>query len=368
MHPKIKELNSLGQSLWYDNIQRALLDDGRLQALVDQGVSGLTSNPTIFEKAIAHSADYDRDLDRLVAEGRSVEEIYAALVTTDIGRAADLLLPVYERTEGADGYASLEVNPLLAHQTGRTVEQAEALFAQLGRPNVMIKVPATLPGLGAIERLIGRGVNVNVTLIFSVDRYHQVAQAYLAGLERLVRDGKDPARVASVASFFVSRVDSAVDAALDTIGGDEAAALKGTIGIANSQAAYDVFSAIFSGKRWEALAKRGARVQRPLWASTSTKDPALPDTLYVDALAGPQTVDTLPPATLDAWLDHGRVEDGLTGRGEEARSLLARLSKVGVDLDAITADLERKGVAAFAESYISLVHTLAQRRTAVAAC
>jgi len=368
MHAKIQEINAIGQSIWYDNIQRAMLDDGRMQALITQGVSGLTSNPTIFEKAIAHSMEYDVDLDQLVAQGSSVEEIYENLVSTDIGRAADLLLPVYERTEGRDGYASLEVNPLLAHQTDRTVTEALGLFSLLARPNLMIKVPASLPGLMAIERLIGQGINVNVTLIFSVQRYRAVAEAYLKGLERLVQAGKDPARVASVASFFVSRVDAAVDEALDAVGTRDAVALKGQIGIANSRVAYQAFSEIFSGSRWESLTAQGARAQRPLWASTSTKDPTLPDTFYVDALAGPQTVNTLPPATLDAWLDHGQAVDGLTGRGDEAQAQLVSLAGLGVDLAAITARLEKKGVGSFSESYISLLNTLGLRRVAVAAC
>ena len=295
MVTKLRQLASLGQSIWYDNIRRALLDHGDLQALVDTGVTGVTSNPSIFEKAIAGSADYDEAMGELVTEGRSEIEIFEALALEDIQRAADILRPVYDATGRVDGYVSLEVSPALAHDTEGTVTEARRLFAALNRPNVMIKVPATPAGIPAIETLIGERINVNVTLMFSLEHYGAVVQAYIAGLEKLVAAGGDLSRVASVASFFVSRVDTAVDRALEALGNED---LQGRIAIANAKAAYARFKATFSGERWEKLSAQDARVQRPLWASTGTKNPLYSDTLYVDALIGPDTVNTVPPDTL----------------------------------------------------------------------
>ncbi len=360
---KLEELASLGQAIWLDFIRRSLLTSGELQALVDEGLRGMTSNPTIFDKAIAGSDDYDADLQALAAKDLSTLEIYEALAIDDIRRAADVLRPVYEETSRADGYVSLEVNPHLAHDTEGTVAEARRLFATLERPNVMIKVPATPQGIPAIETLIAEGVNVNVTLIFSLGHYRAVAGAYLAGLERLADAGRDPFHVASVASFFLSRIDTAVDAALDERPAAAAAApaLKGKSAIASAKAAYAAFHEIFAGPRWERLAARGARYQRPLWASTSTKNPDYPDTLYVDSLIGPNTVNTLPPHTLDAFRDHGTVartlEDGL----DEAQAQLARLAEVGVGLDAITAQLQDDGVAAFARSFDSLLASIEEK-------
>jgi len=289
---KLNELAGLGQAVWYDYIRRSFITSGDLQTLIDEGLRGITSNPTIFEKAIAGSTDYDKDLHRLVDKGKAVDEIYESLVLDDIGRAADLLRSVYDRTGGADGYVSLEVDPNLAHDTERTIAEARRLFAALGRPNVMIKVPATPAGAPAIETLIGEGVNVNVTLVFSLAHYEAVAGAYIAGLEKLAASGGNVSWVASVASFFVSRVDSAVDQALEEVGETD---LQGKIAVANSKVAYARFREIFGGERWERLAGQGARVQRVLWASTGTKNPLYPDTLYVDRLIGPDTVNTLPP-------------------------------------------------------------------------
>jgi transaldolase/glucose-6-phosphate isomerase len=356
---KLHELARLGQSIWYDNIRRALLDSGELQALVEAGVVGVTSNPSIFEKAIAGSSDYDGALAELVTEGKSAQEIYEALALEDIRRTADLLRPVYDRTDGVDGYVSLEVSPALAHDTAGTVADARRLFAALDRPNIMIKVPATPAGIPAIETLIGEGINVNVTLMFSLAHYDAVTGAYIAGLERLAASGGNPSRVASVASFFVSRVDGVVDRALDEIGDRP---LLGKIAIANAKATYARFHEVFSGERWERLAAQGARVQRPLWASTSTKNPDYPDTLYVDALIGPDTVDTVPPATLNAFLDHGAVAPTLAAGMDEAYGQLARLADLGIDLDAITQRLQEDGVAAFANAFDSLIASIEQKR------
>ena len=356
---KLHELAELGQAIWLDYISRSLLASGELQELVDQGLRGVTSNPSIFEKAIAGSADYDEDLNRLVGEGRSVEEIYEDLAMSDIRSAADILRPVYEKSEGADGYVSLEVNPALAHDTEATIAEARRLFASLERPNVMIKVPATAAGLPAIEALIGEGVNINVTLIFSLEQYEAVATAYIAGLEKLALAGGDVGKVASVASFFISRVDTAVDKALEEIGNIE---IQGKIAIDNAKIAYSRFREIFSSERWNKLATGSARVQRPLWASTSSKNPAYPDTLYVDNLIGPDTVNTLPPATLDDFLDHGTVAATVETDVAGARSRLAELAALGIDLDAITNKVLDEGVAAFAKSFEGLIASIAEKR------
>jgi transaldolase len=356
---KLHELAELGQAIWLDYISRSLLASGELQELVDQGLRGVTSNPSIFEKAIAGSADYDEDLNRLVGEGRSVEEIYEDLAMSDIRSAADILRPVYEKSEGADGYVSLEVNPALAHDTEATIAEARRLFASLERPNVMIKVPATAAGLPAIEALIGEGVNINVTLIFSLEQYEAVATAYIAGLEKLALAGGDVGKVASVASFFISRVDTAVDKALEEIGNTE---IQGKIAIDNAKIAYSRFREIFSSERWNKLATGSARVQRPLWASTSSKNPAYPDTLYVDNLIGPDTVNTLPPATLDDFLDHGTVAATVETDVAGARSRLAELAALGIDLDAITNKVLDEGVAAFAKSFEGLIASIAEKR------
>jgi transaldolase/glucose-6-phosphate isomerase len=356
---KLHELAGLGQSIWYDNIRRALLDHGDLQALVEAGVTGVTSNPSIFEKAIAGSDDYDKALGEMVPEGGSEAELYEALAIEDIQRAADILRPVYDRTEGVDGYVSLEVSPTLAHDTEGTVAEARRLFATVDRPNVMIKVPATPAGAPAIEALIGEGININVTLIFSLEQYRAVTQAYIAGLEKLAASGGDLSQVASVASFFVSRIDTAVDRHLDEIGNR---ALQGKIAIASAKAAYGLFKEIFSGERWNRLVERGARIQRPLWASTSTKNPIYPDTLYVDALIGADTVNTIPPATLDAFLDHGTVAATLEREMDRAREQLAQLADLGVDLEAITEKLQEEGVASFASAFESLMSSIADKR------
>ncbi len=359
---KLEQLADLGQSLWLDFIRRSLFTTGELQTLVEDGLRGVTSNPTIFEKAIVDSEDYDDALRSLAAGGRSVPEIYEALVLEDIRYAADILEPVYKRTSGLDGYVSLEVNPHLAHDTQGTIAEARRLFAALGRPNVMIKVPATPQGLPAIEALIGQGIHVNVTLIFALDQYQAVMDAYLAGLERLAAGGGDLSRVASVASFFVSRIDTAVDRALATVAdGRYAASLQGKAAIASAKAAYALFKKLLTTERWQRLAAQGARVQRPLWASTSTKNPAYPDTLYVDNLIGPHTVNTVPPETLVAFRDHGVVAPTLEQGLDEAEAHLAYLARVGIDLAAITQKLLDDGVTAFARSFDSLLTSIREK-------
>ncbi len=357
---KLQQLTDLGQAIWLDYVRRSFTASGGLQRLIDAGLRGVTSNPSIFEKAIAGSDDYDPDLRRLVDAGKSVGEIYEALAFEDIRRAADFLHPVYEKTDGGDGFVSLEVDPELAHDTGGTVEQARRLFAILNRPNLMIKVPATPAGIPAIETLIGEGINVNATLMFSMSHYEAVAEAYLAGLEKRSQGGGGLSRVASVASFFVSRVDTAVDRALQEIPGGEP--LQGKIAIANAKVVYVRFREILSSQRWERLSAQGARPQRVLWASTSTKNPAYSDTLYVDNLIGPDTVNTLPPATLDAFRDHGVVAETLQTGLDQARDQLARLADLGVDLDAVTETLQEDGVRAFAKSFEGLMASIADKR------
>lgn len=356
---KLEQLATTGQSIWLDYIRRAFLTNGDLQSLVDEGVRGVTSNPAIFEKAIAGSADYDADLRRLAEAGHTTKQIYEELALEDIRLAAEILRPVYERTQGLDGYVSFEVNPMLAHDTAGTIEEATRIYALLGCPNVMIKVPATPAGIPAIQALIGKGINVNVTLIFSVAQYEAVAQAYLSGLEHLLASGGDVSRVASVASFFISRVDSAVEQVLTKRRQQH---LAGLTAVANAKVAYERFRLIFSGVRWQQLAALGARVQRLLWASTGVKNPALPDTFYVTELIGADTVNTLPPATLRAFLDHGEVQNTLGNNSVAAQQHLDRLTHLGIDLNAITDRLLQEGVAAFVKAFEELMASIAAKR------
>jgi len=361
----LTELEKLGQSVWFDFIRRSLITSGQLQKLIASGVRGVTSNPAIFEKAIAGSSDYDADIRRLVTAGKRIEEIYETLAFEDISRAADLLKDVYETSGGKDGYVSLEVNPHLADETEKTVQEAVRLFRTLNRSNIMIKVPATAAGIPAITRLIAAGVNVNVTLIFGLENYKAVADAYLAGLEKLAKNGPSvPAgqpvdRVASVASFFVSRVDTAVDKELEK---KNAIQWRGKTAIANSKLAYAEFKRIFSGPRWQPLKEKGARVQRVLWASTSTKNPDYRDTIYVEALIGPDTVNTIPPATLDSFIDHGKAAPTLTQGVEDARRHIEKIAALGIDLDAVTQKLQADGIVAFAEPFDALMRSIAEKR------
>jgi transaldolase len=358
-------LGALGQSPWYDYITRDLVRGGTLARLIaEDGLLGMTSNPTIFEKAVSGSVLYDDDIRRLAAEGRSAAQIFEALAVTDVQEACDAFRGVYERTGGGDGLVSLEVSPTLAHDTDSTIAEAHRLWSAVDRPNAMIKIPGTLAGLPAVTRCLADGINVNVTLLFSVERYRQVIEAFLAGLEARQADGGALGRVASVASFFVSRLDGKVDAWLDARGDDRG--LRGTAAIANACAAYAVFETAFRSLRWEALAAAGARAQRPLWASTSTKDPAYPDVYYVEALVGPRTVNTLPPATFEAYRDHGhpavRIHDGVA----RAPGQLQALSEAGVDLPAVTHVLEVEGVKSFAKSYADLLAGIEAKAGALA--
>lgn len=346
------QLGALGQSPWYDFITRDFVASGELARLIeDDGLRGLTSNPTIFEKAVASSDDYDDDIRQLAAGERSPAEIFEAIAVADVQAACDAFRSVYDATGGSDGFVSLEVSPELAHDADGTVLEAARLWSAIGRPNAMIKIPGTAQGLRAIERAIGAGINVNVTLLFQVARYEEVIEAYLRGLEQRAEDGQPVDRVASVASFFVSRVDTRVDPQVEK----SDPGLLHQAAIANAWAAYAAFQRAVRAPRWEALAARGARVQRPLWASTSTKDPRLPDTFYADALVAPHTVNTLPPDTFAAFRDHGTVADRSEAGMQEAGSTLRQLAEAGIDLDAITDDLEQEGVEKFAASYRSLL-------------
>ena len=356
---KLADLADLGQSIWLDFIRRSFIESGELQRWIDDGLRGVTSNPSIFEKAIAGSTDYDHQLQQLVAEDLQPSEIYEALVLDDIAHAADLLRPVYDRTGGLDGYVSLEANPALAYDAAGTVDEIRRFHAHLRRPNILFKVPATPEGIPAIQSLIALGISVNVTLIFSLDQYRAVAEAYVAGLERFAVQGGDLATIASVASFFVSRVDASVDQALDQAGNQD---LKGQIAVANAKVASVLADRIFSGPRWERLAARGARVQRLLWASTSTKNPLYPDTMYVDSLIGPDTVNTVPPSTLQAYLDHGQVALTLVEGRDKAQRQLNRLSELGIDLSQITQTLLDKGVAAFAKAFDDLMKSIEEKQ------
>jgi transaldolase len=357
--PTLEDLALLGQSVWLDVLSRDMLDSGELQRFIDLGVRGETDNPSIMDKAVSESDRYDDDIRVMAQRGMTAEAIYEALALDDVGQAADLFRPLYEEACRADGYVSLEVEPALADDTRATINRARHLFRRLNRPNTFIKVPATDAGIPAIEALISEGININITLMFSLAQYRAVAEAYLCGLEKYLDDDGDLSQVASVASFFVSRVDSKVDKALAGKGADD---LMGTIAVANAKVVYAEFQRTFTGERWARLAGQGARVQRPLWASTSTKNPHYSDTLYVDELIGPRTVNTMPIVTLEAFLQHGRVDETVTQDLDGARRRLARLREVGVDLDAITRDLTTEGVQLFADSYNHLIGVIEDKR------
>jgi len=352
---KMQSLAQLGQSIWLDFIRRSLITSGDLQELIGRGLRGMTSNPSIFAKAIGGSDDYDEQMRQLAGQGLSVMAVYEALAISDIKAAADAFRPLYDSTGGRDGFVSLEVDPRLADETAATIAEAHHLWQAVARPNLMIKVPATPAGLPAITELIGAGINVNVTLMFSLAHYDAVAEAYLAGVERLIAAGGDPASVASVASIFVSRLDTAVDKELAERG---RADLQGKAAVANSRLIYARFEEVFSGRRWEKLAAAGARVQRPLWGSTSAKNPAYRDTIYVDELIGPDTVNTVPPETLDAFEDHGTVALTVRTDVDGARAHLEQLAELGLDLDAITEKLQRDGVQSFADAFIGLLQSV----------
>jgi transaldolase len=369
------DLFTLGQSVWYDNIRRGLITSGELKALLDEGVVGITSNPTIFEKAIAGSTDYDEGLRALATAGTDPRTVYEALAIEDIGHAADLLRPVYDRTDALDGYVSIEVSPDLAHDTAATIDEAHRLWAALARQNIMIKVPATPAGLPAITALIEAGINVNVTMIFALDNYRAVADAYLTGLERRVARGEAVRSVASVASVFVSRIDVAIDALLEKriAAANDASTqerLRGMLGkaaIANAKVSYGIFQEIYASERFARLKAHGARPQRLLWASTGTKNPSYSDVVYVESLIGPATVDTMPPATLEAFVDHGEVRMTLLDGMDEAQAHLDQLRSEGIDTDAVLQKLQDDGVAAFATSFTTLLGAIEQKLGAVRA-
>lgn len=350
---KLHELSKLGQSIWLDYIRRSLITSGELKELINKGLRGMTSNPSIFEKAINGSSDYDESMKSL--KNKSAYEIYENLVIEDIVNAADKFRSVYEETNGLDGYVSLEANPELAYDTDGTINEVRYLFKTVNRPNVMFKVPATPPGIPAIEKLISEGININITLIFSLSQYNAVAEAYISGLEKLDSNGGDISKVASVASFFVSRIDTVVDKELEKIGNTE---LQGKIAVACAKMVYASFCEIFSTDRWKNLASKGAHVQRPLWGSTSAKNPKYPDLIYVDNLIGKHTVNTLPLNVLEAFLDRGRVELTIEKDLEEAKDQIKQLEKLGIDLNSITEDLQKKGVEAFAESFNALISSI----------
>ena len=364
----LKRLGTLGQSIWLDYIRRDLMASGELRRLIDEdGLRGMTSNPSIFEKAIADSHDYDGDIRAMALGGNGADAIYETLSQRDVESAADQFRPLYDRTDGQDGYVSLEVNPHLAHDTKGTIEEARRLWAALNRPNVLIKVPATANGLPAIQQLIGEGISVNVTLLFGLPRYRQVAEAYIAGIEARAAQGEPVKHLASVASFFVSRIDALVDPLLEKLiaqGSKEvdlARRARGQVAIASAKMAYQIYKDIFGSDRFRRLAARGARAQRLLWASTSTKNRDYSDVKYVEALIGPDTVDTAPLETLDAYRDHGEPEARLEQGVEEARRVLERLPELGIDIDKVTRQLEDEGVEKFNKPFDKLMEALTQK-------
>ncbi|MDP9456213.1 MAG: transaldolase [Actinobacteria bacterium] len=360
MNERLQRLSEAGQSVWIDYLSRDSIKGGELEGMIESGVVGVTSNPTIFQKAIADSELYDEQLRELSEDESDPKELFLGLASQDIRDACDLMMPVFERTNRLDGYVSLEVSPDIAYDTAATYEEAKRLHAMVDRPNLMVKIPATEPGLAAIEDMIAAGKSINVTLIFSLSRYKAVANAYVRGLQRLVAGGGDPSGVASVASFFVSRVDSEADRRLDEIGGHDD--LKGRLAIANAKLAYAAFEEIFSGEDWDFLQSKGATKQRPLWASTSTKNPDYKDTIYVDNLVGPDTVNTLPASTLEAVMDHGEVNPNALKEGvDEARKLIDELREVGVDYRSVVEVLEQEGVQKFADSFDELLEVIGNK-------
>jgi transaldolase len=363
---KIQELAEYGQSIWLDYISRSLIDTGRMKELVDLGVRGMTSNPSIFDKAVSSGCDYDDQIRQLQETGKSTFEIYDELTVRDIQDAADILRPVYEETKGFDGYVSLEINPHLARQTAETVEEGKRLRGKVNRPNVMFKVPSTDEGFGAIEALLAEGINVNVTLIFSQEQYVKTAEAFLSGMTRLAGNGGDLSRTNSVASVFVSRIDTAVDKKLDQLMEAESddsvkeqlLSLRGRAAVANSELIYQRSLEIFSGESHKELKKQGANVQRVLWGSTGTKDPAYSDIKYVTELIAKNTVNTLPEETLDAFLDHGSVREAVTSDAGGAQALIGKLASFGININEVCATLLDGGVVAFAESFDNLLNTI----------
>ena len=347
-----------GQSPWLDNIQRGYLTHGELARYVEAGIRGVTSNPTIFQKAIAGHTDYDEQFQTLVKSHESIEATYWDLVIEDILHALQLLRALYDQSDGGDGFVSIELSPGLARETEGSIESARQLNGRIDQPNLLVKIPGTAEGIPAVRQMISEACSINITLIFSVERYDEGIEAYLSGLQAA---SGDLSGVHSVASFFVSRVDTEVDRRLDAVGTDEALALRGKAAVAQAKLAYELFQSRFQGERWDALAARGAHRQRPLWASTSTKNPAYPDTLYVDSLIGPDTVNTMPDATIAAFEDHGTVARTIDRHLDEAHRVMDDLARVGVDMAAVGRTLEEEGVASFAKSYDELLATLQEK-------
>ncbi|MGZ4630201.1 MAG: transaldolase [Oryzihumus sp.] len=358
MTDALKALSDQGVSIWLDDLNRPLITSGGLQELIDtKHVVGVTTNPTIFAAALSQGDAYNEQVKSLADDGRNVDEAVFALTTEDVRHACDIMRPVYDATGGQDGRVSIEVDPRLAHETARTVEQAKELWAAVDRPNLLIKIPATVEGLPAISQVIAEGISVNVTLIFSLDRYRGVMNAFLTGLEQAREGGRDLSTIHSVASFFVSRVDTEIDKRLDALDGStEAQALKGKAGIANARLAYHAYDEVFSTPRWQVLEAEGAHKQRPLWASTGVKDPAYPDTMYVTELVAPNTVNTMPGKTLEAVADHGEIAgDQVTGNYENAKAVLDALERLGISYADVVAVLEREGVEKFEKSWDELL-------------
>jgi transaldolase len=362
MSKTMDQLSTLGQSVWLDYISRSLIRSGRLIELIDLGITGMTSNPTIFDQAIRAGGDYDDQIRELKRQGKSVFEIYDAITIQDIQAAADIFKPIYERTKGLDGYVSLEINPQLAYQTGETIEEGKRLAKRVGRPNVMFKVPATDEGYGAIQALLAEGINVNVTLIFSLEQYEKTAAAYLAGIQSFLKNKGDGRNIRSVASVFVSRVDTVVDTFLDKLPSTTGtASLRGRAATANANLIYCSYARIFARDEFKSLGKQGAAVQRVLWGSTGTKNPAYSDVKYMDELIGRDTVNTVPEKTFEAFLDHGVVEETCTADGDKAHEIIDSLQKLGIDINAVCSQLLTDGVAAFEKSFVSLLDAIEKK-------
>jgi transaldolase len=363
---RLHELGQRGQAVWFDTLSRDLVQSGELKRMMDEdAVTGVTSNPTIFQKALSSGDAYDEDLKRLLAETDDPTEIFFSLALQDIRDAADVLRSAYDATNGVDGYVSMEVEPGIAYDTEKTFEQARWIAKEVDRPNLMVKIPATMPGLPAIEDCTAKGTSINITLIFSLDRYKAVVEAYLRGLERLVASGGDPSKVVSVASFFVSRVDTEADKRLDEAGHPE---LKGKLAIENAKLAYEHYLEVFSSDRWAYLEGKGATKQRCLWASTSTKNPEYRDVMYVEELIGPETVNTMPLETIRAFQDHGEVRGDTVREGfDEARAFLQKLADAGVDYVDVTDTLEEEGVQKFSDSFAQIVESIRAKRASLAA-
>jgi transaldolase len=358
VNERLARMRELGQAPWVDELSREDIQNGGLQRMIEDGLVGVTSNPAIFQKAIAGSDLYDEQLHELAKETDDPKEMFWEVAGRDIRDACDIFMPVHEETGGVDGFVSLEVQPDIAYDTEATVEEATRLHEVVDRPNLFVKIPATLPGLVAIEEMISRGRSINVTLIFSLERYREVARAYTRGLQRLVENGGDPSNVHSVASFFVSRIDSEADTQLEEVGAQD---LRGELAIANAKLAYQIYREVFNGARWKKLAEKGANPQRLLWASTSTKNPDYPDTIYVDNLVGPDTVNTMPKKTIEAVMDHADIKPTLEENVEEAKQLLKRLREAGLDYEDVTDILEKEGIQKFADPFNEMLEEISNK-------